>query len=37
MDYNETLNLPATDFPMRAGLAEKRTDIFGKMAAAAGL
>ena len=23
MDYNETLNLPATDFPMRAGLPKR--------------
>ena len=23
-DYNSTLNLPKTDFPMRAGLTEKR-------------
>ncbi len=41
-DYNQTLNLPVTDFPMRAGLPEKepqrlaqweKDDVYGKMVA----
>ncbi len=40
MDYSETLNLPLTDFPMRAGLPEREpetlkrwldTDLYGKL------
>ena len=27
MDYNKTINLPKTDFPMRAGLPNRETDM----------
>ena len=27
MDYNATLNLPKTDFPMRAGLPKREPDM----------
>ncbi|MEA5114132.1 MAG: isoleucine--tRNA ligase [Geobacteraceae bacterium] len=30
MDYKETLNLPATDFPMKANLTQKELEIMGK-------
>ncbi len=30
-DYKDTLNLPKTDFPMRAGLPEPRTRLAGEM------
>ena len=44
MDYKDTLNLPVTDFPMKANLTQKeleilqrweKTDLYGKMAGAA--
>mgnify|MGYP000285485290 CR=1 FL=1 len=27
MDYNKTINLPKTDFPMRAGLPKREPEI----------
>ncbi len=30
MDYNNTLNLPATQFPMRAGLAQREPDMLAR-------
>ena len=27
MDYNKTINLPKTDFPMRAGLPKREPDM----------
>ena len=27
MDYNKTVNLPKTDFPMRAGLPKREPDM----------
>ena len=27
MDYNQTINLPKTDFPMRAGLPKREPEI----------
>jgi len=32
MEYKETLNLPATDFPMKANLTQKEVEILGKWA-----
>ena len=29
-DYSETLNLPQTDFPMRAGLPKKEPEILAR-------
>ena len=31
MDYNQTLNLPKTDFPMRAGLPKREPEFFGTL------
>ena len=30
MDYKETLNLPKTDFPMRAGLPQKEPELLAR-------
>ena len=30
MDYNSTLNLPKTDFPMRAGLPQREPEMLKK-------
>ena len=30
MDYKETLNLPVTDFPMRANLPQREPDILAR-------
>ena len=44
MDYKDTLNLPVTDFPMKANLTQKeleildrweKTDLYGKLATTA--
>jgi len=32
MDYNQTINLPKTDFPMRAGLAKKEPELLARWA-----
>src|SRR5262249_37067635 len=32
MDFKETLNLPKTDFPMRAGLAQKEPELLRRWA-----
>ena len=31
MDYNKTVNLPQTDFPMRAGLPKREPDMLEAM------
>lgn len=31
MDYNQTVHLPQTDFPMRAGLPKREPDMLGEM------
>ena len=30
MDYNQTLNLPKTDFPMRAGLPKREPEFLAR-------
>ncbi|HEY6009642.1 MAG TPA: class I tRNA ligase family protein, partial [Geobacteraceae bacterium] len=30
MEYKDTLNLPLTDFPMKANLPQKETEILGR-------
>ena len=32
MDYNKTINLPQTDFPMRAGLPKKEPELLERWA-----
>ena len=27
MDYNKTINIPKTDFPMRAGMPKRETEM----------
>ena len=31
MDYNQTVHLPQTDFPMRAGLPKREPDMLQEM------
>ena len=31
MDYNQTVHLPQTDFPMRAGLPKREPDMLKEM------
>ena len=31
MDYNKTINLPKTDFPMRAGLPKREPEMLQEM------